>query len=164
MSERKHALRGWHNVSSHNQHRSSQTKTTWRKKMHWTKQITKPTDENKSSIPTIPTEPTNKKRDIKCSNAFPPIHFSRPGGMRDRLNPPPPAGDGVLRTLLKCLKSIIMHLEQVRAFRRAALHKAQKKVPKIPFVFCCLSGPILRDFGPKIGAQISPKWFQNLFF
>ena len=75
----------------------------------------------------------------------------------ERLNPPPPVGDGVLRTLVEC---IIKHTYALRTGPRippAAAVKIQKQGPKIASVFCCLSGPILRAFRPEIGAQICPK-------
>ena len=86
-----------------------------------------------------------------------------PAECAERLNPPPPAGDGVLNMLLKCL---IKHNYASRAGPRIQPDRfalMQKKVPKITSVFCCLSGPIFTAFSLKIADQISPKWLQNLF-
>ena len=52
-----------------------------------------------------------------------------------------------------------MHLEQVRAFRRAALHKEKKRVPKIASVFVASQDQFWQILEPKL----EPKSFQNVY-
>ena len=85
-------------------------------------------------------------RNTRCRNAVLPIAIPGLAECAKRLNPPPPAGDGVLRTLLKCLKKHNYASRTGPRIPPGRFALMQKKVPKITSVFCCLSGPILRAF------------------